>query len=569
MAITETEVPLKARKLWLRQLGQSSLRKQRLSALAGTLVGLATIVQLILLAWIVSALLVDRSPLSALIPPLVMMFGIITVRALAHYWQESSAAEASLAVRSEARAQLLAHWAQLGPTQAAQQPAASRASQLVDQVEALEGYFARFLPQMQITLWVPLVILLLVFSLDWVAGLLLFLSAPLIPVFMALVGLGADRVNQQHFTSLGRLAGQFLDRIRGMTTLQLFGQTQAAKARLGQHTDEYRRLTLKTLRVAFLSSAVLEFFAAVAIAMLAIYIGFGLLGYISWGPSRDLTLFSGLLILLLAPEFFQPLRTLAQHYHDRASALGAAAQLAQTNGHTSQPQNDADDQPIAGGVLELNRLHINLPGRGELFNGLSARLEPGQLIVIRGPTGSGKSTLLNLIAGFQSPDQGQVKVSGKPAGAAPLAWLSQRPFLLFGSWRDNLTLLSPTATDAQMQQALARLGLAQRLEQSDMGLDSPIGEGGSQLSGGQAQRLALARVFLSTLPLVLLDEPTAALDPISRDIVITQLRDLANQKRLVIAATHDPAMIACADQVIDLSIEPQGDKETDPGGHRQ
>jgi ATP-binding cassette subfamily C protein CydD len=434
----------------------------------------------------------------------------------------------------------------------AEQPAATRASHLVDQVEALDGYYARFLPQLQITLWVPLIILVIVFSLDWVAGLLLLLAAPLIPVFMALVGLGADRINQQHFTSLGRLAGQFLDRIRGLTTLQLFGQTEAAKARLAEHSDNYRRLTMKTLRIAFLSSAVLEFFAAVAIAMLAIYIGFGLLGYISWGPSADLTLFSGLLILLLAPEFFQPLRTLAQHYHDRAAALGAAAELSEASRQTPDRPFSQTTATGSDALLELNGVCKAFTGRGELFGGLSLQLNPGQLVAVRGQTGSGKSTLLSLIAGFQSPDQGEIRLAGDAAGRSPIAWLSQRPLLLFGSLRDNLALLTPEAGDTQMQQALGKLGLTPRLQQSPLGLDSAIGEGGLQLSGGQAQRLALARVLLSDLPLVVLDEPTAALDPVSRDIVIEQLRELASQGRLVIAATHDPELLEKADHVIDL-----------------
>ena len=517
---------------------------------------MATIAQLALLAWVISALLIDQQSLVSLLPALISMAGIIVLRVLCQYWQESTAAIASLAVRTQARGRLLAHWARLGPIHTAQQSAADHASQLIDQVEALDGYYARFLPQLQITLWVPLAILVLVFWLDWVAGLLLLMSAPLIPVFMALVGMGADRINQQHFTSLGRLSGQFLDRIRGLTTLQLFGRTAAATERLGQHSDDYRRLTLKTLRIAFLSSAVLEFFAAVAIAMLAIYIGFGLLGYISWGPSVELTLFSGLLILLLAPEFFQPLRTLAQHYHDRAAALGAAAQLAEADTICAPGREEATRVTYADQHLALIDLHKTLPNRGELYGGLNARLDIGQLVVISGPTGSGKSTLLSLIAGFQAPDQGQLTVLGNAAGTAPLGWLSQRPLVLYGSWRDNLRLLSPEASDAQMLEALSQLELHQRVQQSAQGLDSLVGEGGDQLSGGQAQRLALARVLLSSLPLVLLDEPTAALDPASRDQVIDALRLLADDQRLVIAASHDPELIARADRVIELGETP-------------
>ncbi|MDX1559638.1 MAG: ABC transporter transmembrane domain-containing protein, partial [Marinobacter sp.] len=313
----------KAVKGWLGNLARGSRLWIRGTVVAGTIAGIATIIQMVLLARIIHLGVIDEVPVADLTPLFVGLILALIVRALGQGFQTRFAARCSEQVRRDARRQLHKHWQASGPVELGQSSAGTLAREWIDHVEALHGYFARFLPQMTLSMIVPLLILALVFWLDWLAGIFLLLSAPLIPLFMALVGMGAEKLNQQHFETISRLSGQFLDKVRGLTTLQLFGQTAGAAELICKRSDYYRRITMKTLRVAFLSSAVLEFFASVAIAVIAIYIGFGLLGYITYGPSEDLTLFSGLLILLLAPEFFQPLRTLSQHYHDRAAAMGA------------------------------------------------------------------------------------------------------------------------------------------------------------------------------------------------------------------------------------------------------
>ena len=511
---------------------------------AGVVEGLALLVQMGLLAWLIHSALVLARPMGDLLPLLLALLAAAGVRAAAQYARDSLAQLASSRVRQRVRRQLLDYWERQGPVRLAGHSSASLANQWVEQVEALDGYFAHYLPQQWLALLVPVLFLLAVFWLDWLAALFLLISAPLIPLFMALVGMQAERVSQQHVLEAGRLAGHFLDRVRHLTTLQLFGRVPAAIDSVAQAAERYRVVNMRTLRIAFLSSAVLEFFASVAIAVVAMYIGFGLLGYISYGPSAELTLFSGLFILLLAPEFFQPLRSLAQHYHDRAAALGAAALLAQGE---MMPAVGPSRLPV--GATELVSLHgvsLGYPGRGPVLREVELQVHRGEVLALTGPSGSGKSSLLHCLAGFVDADAGQVSLFGQPPGAVPVSWLGQQPFLIQGSWADNLRLTAPRADATAMHAALRQVGLGELLARQPQGLDTPLGEGGRGLSGGQAQRLALARVWLSDAPLVLLDEPTASLDPDSEAEVVAALARLAASGRTLVMATHQPTLMALA-----------------------
>ncbi|PWV71243.1 thiol reductant ABC exporter subunit CydD [Halomonas sp. A11-A] len=529
---------------WLNALAARERRRLGLAVAAGVIATLATLGQLALLARVISQLLVEQAAPASQLPAVAAMAGLLLLRALALYGQEQLGQAASLAIRSRVRGELLDHLARLGPGWLAGRHSAALASQLVEQVEALDGYVARFRPALVLSVVSPLLVLAVALALDWLAALFLLLAAPLIPLFMALVGMGAERLNREQFEAVARLSGHFIDRVRAITTLQLFGRAQGATAEVHAAADDYRRRSMRTLRVAFLSSAVLEFFASVAIAVVAIYVGFGLLGYITYGPSPELTLFSGLLVLLLAPEFFQPLRTLAQHYHDRASALGAAdGLLAILEADTDPQRGVAPPLPRSpDALLELDGAGVIRPGRGRVLGPVDLRLAAGEVVALTGPSGAGKSTLLQLLAGFVGPEAGARRL----AAGTPFAWMDQRPLLIQGSLADNLHLAAPGASREAMQSALARAGLGELVEALPGGLDAPIGERGVGLSGGQAQRLALARVFLSGAPLVLLDEPTASLDTETEARVIVALEALAREGRTLVIATHHPALIAMA-----------------------
>ncbi|SHK49096.1 ATP-binding cassette, subfamily C, CydD [Marinobacter antarcticus] len=563
--MTETRVESGAVRRWLSELASGNRRWIQGTVATGILAGIATIIQMVFLARIVHLGVVEQAPASVLAPLFAGLVLAIVFRAIAQGVQTHLAARCSEQVRRAARRQIHRHWRNSGPLALGQTSAGSLAREWIDHVEALHGYFARFLPQMMLSLVVPLLILVLVFYLDWLAGIFLLLSAPLIPLFMALVGMGAEKLNQQHFETISRLSGQFLDKVRGLTTLQLFGQTDSAAELIQQRSDHYRRITLKTLRIAFLSSAVLEFFASVAIAVIAIYIGFGLLGYISYGPSSDLTLFSGLLILLLAPEFFQPLRTLSQYYHDRAAALGAGAEILARLGDqesassAGSADHDVDTEPLTtesvtdSETIGLNSVSLAFRSGHEVLNCVSLAIRKGDVIALTGPSGGGKSTLLHLLAGFLTPDSGDIHLFGKPAGSFAFGWLGQSGFLVHGTWADNLRLTSPDVSDVAIETALRNVGLGPLLDSREDGIFSKVSEDGQGLSGGQARRLSLARIFVADYAVILLDEPTAGLDSDSEIFVLEALRKLALAGKTLIFSTHHHALLALANRVLLVS----------------
>ncbi|EON92589.1 cysteine/glutathione ABC transporter membrane/ATP-binding protein [Marinobacter lipolyticus SM19] len=541
---------------WLSELARGNRLWIRSTVVAGVVAGIATIAQMVFLARIIHLGVIDEVPVADLTPLFLWLILALFIRAIGQGFQTRLAARCSEQVRRDARRQIHKHWQATGPVALGQSSAGTLAREWIGHVEALHGYFARFLPQMMLSVVVPMLILVLVFWLDWLAGMFLILSAPLIPLFMALVGMGAEKLNQQHFETISRLSGQFLDKVRGLTTLQLFGQTADATELIRNRSDHYRRITMKTLRVAFLSSAVLEFFASVAIAVIAIYIGFGLLGYITYGPSEELTLFSGLLILLLAPEFFQPLRTLSQHYHDRAAALGAGAEILQrlTTPVDSHRQLAGTANPgSARDVIELDSVSVTFRANQDVLRDVSLVVANGEVIALTGPSGGGKSTLLHLLAGFMAPDSGRIHLFAQPPGSFRFGWLGQKGFLVQGTWADNLRLTTPDASDIAIDTALRNVGLGPLLDSRQEGINSLVSEDGQGLSGGQARRLSLARIFLADYDLILLDEPTAGLDSDSEVFVLEALHKLAVAGKTLIFSTHHQALLTLANRVLLVS----------------
>lgn len=520
----------------------------------------ATIVaQAWLIATAASAVFVDGAAPGEVMLAMWMLLAVLLARAGLTGLRGMLAADASARVRRSLRESLLNALRRGGPVHMGSSGALVPAFD--EQVEALDGYYSRFLPQRISAMLIPLVVLVFVFSNDWVAGALLMLSAPLIPLFMALIGMGAEKVARDQFRAMARLSGWFLDRIQGAPTLRLFGAEKRTLDDVRRRTEQLRQETMRVLRLAFLSSASLEFFSSVAIASVAIYVGLGLFGSLEFGPAPSLTLASGLFILLLAPEFFQPLRALSQGWHDRADARAAVAEVhAIIDRPAARPEADPEFSVPPGSrcTVTVRGLRFAHPGRARLFEGVDLDIAAGERVALVGPSGGGKSTLISLLAGFLHPDGGELRLEGNSlvrlsdeALRAHVAWLGQRPMLLAGTIAENIGLAAPGTPRADIEAIADSARVTEFTDMLPRGLDTPVGEGGVGLSGGQAQRIALARALLVPKPLILLDEPTASLDEISEAEVLAALESLlARRRSTVVCATHRPAAMRWTDRLL-------------------
>ncbi|SUB46700.1 heme ABC transporter permease/ATP-binding protein CydD [Pasteurella multocida] len=480
-----------------------------------------------------------------LLPSFIGLVIGFALRAIILWVREQIGFKCGRILRNILRQKILDKIHQVGPATINNKPAGSWATIMLEQVENLHNYYARYLPQQALSAIVPVVILIAIFPLNWAAGLVLMLTAPLIPIFMILVGIAAADSSQKNMATLAKLSGQFLDRLRGLETLRLFNRTEEQTQHIEKNTEDFRETTMDVLKMAFLSSAVLEFFTSISIALMAVYFGFSYLGELNFGTyDAPLTLFVGFFCLILAPEFYQPLRDLGTYYHDRAAGIGAADMIVDflEANHTTA-QSTAQQNPHIESAVEIcaENLVILSPQGKPLTQALNFSLPAGSHTAIVGQSGAGKTSLFNAILGFLAY-QGSLKINGVELKEMNItqwrkhiAWVGQNPLLLQGSIKENLLLGDIEATDAQIDQALC---LAQAKEFTDkLGLNSEIKEGGLGVSVGQAQRLAIARALLRQGYLLLLDEPTASLDAQSENLVLQALQHMS-QQQTTLMITH-------------------------------
>ena len=540
---------------WLRAQQEPIKKLMRANIVLATLSALILVAQTYFLATLLDKLIMQNVPRDELIPyflGLIIGFGI---RAIILWAREKIGFQSGQLLRNHIRQKILDKIHLVGPATINQKPAGSWASIMLEQVENLHNFYARFLPQQSLSAIVPVVIFIAIFPLNWAAGLILMITAPLVPLFMIIVGIAAADNSQKNMDTLSRLSAQFLDRLRGLETLRLFNRTSEQTEHIENATEDFRETTMDMLKLAFLSSAVLEFFTSISIALMAVYFGFSYLGQIEFGTyNTPLTLFTGFFCLILAPEFYQPLRDLGAYYHDRAAGIGAADAIVDflESDYLTVHQNEKTISLESAVEISAENLAVLSTQGSALTKPLNFQIPANHNVALVGQSGAGKTSLMNVILGFL-PYEGSLKINGQELRESNLAdwrkhiaWVGQNPLLLQGTIKENLLLGDIQANDEEINQTLIR---SQAKEFTDkLGLHHEIKDGGLGVSVGQAQRLAIARALLRKGDLLLLDEPTASLDAQSENLVLQALNE-ASQHQTTLMITHRIEDLKQCDQI--------------------
>ena len=508
----------------------------------GLLAAVLLIAQASLIAHVVAGAFLRHQPAAALAPPLLWLLAVVVARGGLAFAHELGGRLYSIRVKGRLREAVARHLLELGPDALAEESSGELVTVTVDGVEAMDAYFSRYLPQLVLAVAVPVAVIGWVAFHDPLSAAVMAITVPLIPVFMVLVGLASEAANRRQWKALAILGAHFLDVVRGLPTLRVFGRSHAQLEGIRAVTDQYRRTTLASLRVAFLSALVLELAATISTALVAVGIGIRL-------AEGRLDFETGLAVLVLAPEVYLPLRRLGAQYHAALDALAPAERVFQLL-DVPAPAGGGLDSDLARQPVELRCAVVRRAGRGPVLEGVSLLLEPGQHVAVVGASGAGKTTLLELVAGFLAAERGEVLVGGVPLRAldrrrylAQLGWVPQRPAIFAGSVGDNVRLGDPDASAAAVRRAAGLAGL-------EVPLDAEAGERGSKLSAGQRQRVALARALLRRPRLLLLDEPAANLDLESGHRLAAMLRTLTDTT--VLMAVHAPELASSAGRVLHL-----------------
>ncbi len=536
------------------QFGRTTRAYLMISVGLGTVSAVLVVTQAWLLATVIAGAFLGGEDLHQLRTPTTLLLAVVGLRALVAWYTEVAADRSSARVKSQLRTALVERLAVVGPRGLVARRSGDMTTLATRGVDALDGYYARYLPQLVLAVLVPMTVLLVVWSRDWVSAVIILVTVPLIPVFMVLIGMATRQHTDRQLRTLQSLSGHFLDVVAGLTTLKVFGRSKAQVETVRQVTDRYRRTTMATLRLAFLSSLVLELFASVAVALVAVSVGLRLL----YG---HLDLATSLFVLILAPEAYLPLRLVGSNYHASAEGLSAAEQVFEVLDEPVAAQGRVTAVPdTAAHSIVVEGLGVTYPGRNQpALDCVSLHIAPGQVLGVTGPNGCGKSTLLAVLLGFVTPTRGTVLVGGTDLATldpdewrARLAWVPQRPHLFAGSLEANLRLGRPDAPVEAVRDAVVQAGLADLIASLPEGLDTPLGERGARLSAGERQRVALARALFRDAPLLLLDEPTAHLDGATEAEVVESVRRFAHGRTVVVVAHRSPLLALC-DEVVNLT----------------
>ena len=521
--------------------------------LGGVTAGLV-LAQAWLIANTISDVVENRWSVAQVRTLVILLLVVIVGRSLVAWLGERAAQRASASAKSDLRTALVEKIIQLGPAGIDRERSGSLVSLSTSGIDALDNYFARYIPQLFLAVIVPVTVVIVVLGADWISAVIIAVTVPLIPLFMALVGASTKVRMQRQARLLQRLAGHFLDVVAGLPTLKVFGRAKAQVQAVRDITDRYRSATMETLKVAFLSSLILELLATFSVALVAVAVGLRLLGgHVSFATA--------LFVLILAPEAYLPLRLLGTNYHASAEGMKAAEDVFEVLERPIPVRGSSVDLPDPSTCsLRIERLQVSYPHRTiPALRNVSLSVEPGEVVAIAGPSGCGKSTLLGALLGLVPTSGGSVSVGGidladldPDAWRTQVAWVPQRPHLFARSIADNVRLGRPDATDEEVESAISVAGLDDVVAALPEGLETELGVEGAGLSAGERQRVALARAFLRNAPLLLLDEPTANLDGRTEESVLLAVRRVMVGRTVVIAA-HRASLLSLSDRVVRLS----------------
>ncbi|MEZ9864569.1 cysteine/glutathione ABC transporter permease/ATP-binding protein CydD [Vibrio breoganii] len=543
---------------WLKQQSKLAKRWLTLTVVAGVASAVVLIIQASLIAQILHSLIIEHADKYDLVPHFIGLGATVILRSALAWGREIAGYRSGEQVRIYIRGLVVDKMRRLGPGHIKGKTAGAWGTMLIEQVEEMQDFFAKYLPQMALSALIPFMILVVVFPLNWVSGLIFLITAPLIPFFMALVGKKAADANRKNFKALQRLSGHFYDRLQAMTTIRLFDRATDEKEQLHAASEVFRERTMSVLKIAFLSSAVLEFFTSISIALTAVYFGFTFIGELNFGHyGTSVTLFTGLFILILAPEFYQPLRDLGTFYHAKQQAIGAAESIVDFL-NIEEPKQESNKQVITSEencVITASDLIVTSTEGKVLVGPVSFTLETGKKTALVGPSGAGKTSIMNALLGFL-PYQGSLTINGTELSEVDLnsyrsmvSWVGQNPLLVHGTIAENLNLAEKTFSSQELQDKIKQAHADEFIDK--LGLDHAISDRSGGLSVGQAQRIALARALLQDGQFWLLDEPTASLDARSESLINESLQSaLVNKTALMV--THQLGNLQQMDQILVL-----------------